>query len=94
MADERPTYWSTHDRQTSITVCFYKDSGRHVFVVFTDGRSSRLCATANEAAKAIRWPANLPTGAAAREFLAHWGYEPPAKKAPTPEPNDDTKTII
>lgn len=93
MADTRPTYWATRDLNTSITVCFYKDSGRHAFVVFTDGRSARLCATANEAAKAIKWPASLPTGAAAREFLAHWGYEPPAKK-PAPEPNDNTKTII
>jgi hypothetical protein len=93
MADARPTYWATPDRCTSITVCFYKDSGRHAFVVFTDGRTARLCATANEAAKAIRWPGNLPTGAEAREFLAHWGYEPPAKK-PAPEPNDNTKTII
>lgn len=93
MADKRPTYWATPDRNTSITVTFHKDSGRHDFVVFTDGRSARLCGTANEAAKAIHWPANLPTGAAAREFLAHWGYEPPAKK-PETEPNDQTKTII
>lgn len=94
MADQRPTRWATPDRETSITACFYKDSGRHAFVVFTNGRSSRLCATANEAAKAINWPANLPTGAEAREFLKHWGYEPHAKAAPAVEPNDQTRTII
>lgn len=94
MADTRPTYWSTPDRKTSITVVHYKDSGSTGFVVYTDGRSTQLCTTANDAAKAIKWPANLPGGAAAREFLTHWGYEPPAKKQPTPEPNDNTKTII
>lgn len=91
---DRPTHWSTPDRSTSITVCHYRDSGATAFVVFTGGSSSRLCATANEAAKALGWPANLPTGAAAREFLAHWGYEPPGKAAQAPEPNDNTKTII
>lgn len=94
MADERPVYWSTPDRKTSITVVHYKDSSATGFVVFTEGKTAQLCATANEAAKAIKWPGNLPTGAAAREFLAHWGYVPPAKKRPTPEPNDNTKTII
>jgi hypothetical protein len=94
MADERPTYWSTPDRKTSISVAYYKDSGTHCFVVFTEGRIAQLCSTANEAAKALKWPANLPSGAAAREFLGHWGYEPPAKKQPAPEPNDNTKTII
>lgn len=94
MADQRPTYWSTPDRNTSITVVHYKDSGCTGFVVFTDGRTAQLCATPNEAARAIKWPANLPTGAAAREFLLQWGYEPPAKKQPAPEPNDNTKAII
>jgi predicted neuraminidase len=94
MADQRPTYWSTADRKTSISVAYWKDSGIYSFVVFTDGRIAQMCSTANEAAKAIKWPANLPSGAAAREFLAHWGYVPPVKKQPTPEPNDNTKTII
>ena len=94
MADDRPTYWATPDRKTSITVVHYKDSGVHGYVVFTGGRIAQLCNTPNEAAKAIKWPANLPTGSSAREFLAYWGYVPPAKKQPTPEPNDNTKTII
>lgn len=94
MADDRPAYWSTPDRKTSITVVRYKDSDCTGFVVFTEGRVAQLCATANEVAKVIKWPANLPTGASAREFLVHWGYVPPAKKQPTPEPNDNTKTII
>lgn len=94
MADPRPTYWSTPDGKTSVTVVYYKDSGTHGFVVFTNGNSAQMCATANDAVRALKWPANLPTGASAREFLSHWGYEPPAKKQPAPEPNDNTKTII
>lgn len=91
MADDRATYWSTPDRRTSINVVYYKDSACHCFIVLTEGRISQLCATANEAVRAAKWPGNLPTGAAIREFLAPWGYEPPAK---TPKPNDNTKTII
>lgn len=93
-SEARPTYWSTPDRKTSITVVRYKDSDVTGFVVFTNGRMAQLCATPQDAARAIAWPASLPTGAAAREFLAHWGYEPPVKKQATPEPNDNTKTII
>jgi hypothetical protein len=90
MADDRATYWSTPDRRTSVSVVYYKDSGCHVFVVFTAGRMAQLCATANEAVRALKWPGNLPTGAAVREFLTPWGYEAPVKK----QPNDNTKTII
>lgn len=86
MSNDRATYWSTPDRRTSINVVYYKDSGCHGFIVLTGGRISQLCATANEAARALSWQASLPTGAAVREFLTPWGYEAPAKKQPTPSP--------